>query len=160
MLKYWTVLSFLTLYNSYLELFVSWLPFYSEVKCGLLLWLLVPQSGAVDVAFARLVVPSISLLHHHLTATVLPAVCNTVSRGMRRVAPGLVQWLAPEMSMREEGHWRIALGTQMRALAAAHEQQNNAAGAGAGAGAGRGRADDVDDGYEVVPDPTAVAGEM
>jgi hypothetical protein len=53
------VWSALSIYNSYAELFVSWIPLYYEAKVLLLVWLLWPDSGAAMFLFDRALDPSV-----------------------------------------------------------------------------------------------------
>lgn len=58
-LQFWAVWSALSIYNSYAELFVSWIPLYYEAKVLLLVWLLWPDSGAATFLFDRALDPSV-----------------------------------------------------------------------------------------------------
>eukprot|EP01122_Echinamoeba_exundans_P001613 TRINITY_DN11635_c0_g1_i1.p1 TRINITY_DN11635_c0_g1~~TRINITY_DN11635_c0_g1_i1.p1 ORF type:complete len:307 (+),score=66.53 TRINITY_DN11635_c0_g1_i1:11-931(+) len=57
MLRYWTVMGFFSFIEFYADIFVSWLPFYYEVKMLFLLWLVMPNSRGTPIIWSQYLKP-------------------------------------------------------------------------------------------------------
>jgi len=58
-LQFWTVMAFVNLYDAYVEMFFSWIPFYSVAKAVFLLFIIVPQTKGAVFVFDMLVAPQL-----------------------------------------------------------------------------------------------------
>lgn len=59
LLHFWSVMAVIHLYDSYFEVFVEWVPFYSAIKLLLMLWILVPKTRGATVFFEVVLIPQV-----------------------------------------------------------------------------------------------------
>lgn len=74
LLHFWCVFGFISLYDSYLEVFVSWIPFYAVAKLILMILLLAPQTRGATVFFEKFLTPQLEKRMAILEAKVFPVV--------------------------------------------------------------------------------------
>ncbi|CAM9572710.1 unnamed protein product [Choristocarpus tenellus] len=75
LLKTWSLLGLLRVFEEYLEFLISWVPFYWLGKCLGLGLMFLPESNIASVVFDRAVVTGMDQCHHILNHLVVP---NTV----------------------------------------------------------------------------------
>ncbi|KAF1329871.1 Tb2/dp1/hva22-related protein, partial [Globisporangium splendens] len=71
-LEFWVVLAAMTVFEQYVELFVSWFPFYYLFKCAFLGLLLVPNTKFTHVLYDGFVHPGVLWLKDEFDANVQP----------------------------------------------------------------------------------------
>ncbi|EQC26578.1 hypothetical protein SDRG_15608 [Saprolegnia diclina VS20] len=79
-LKLWAVLGSLILYQQYVEVFLSWFPFYYWAKCVLLIALLTPKTNVPSLAFEAVVVPLVEAAEVAFDSRVKPALVQLAAR--------------------------------------------------------------------------------
>lgn len=72
LLELWIAMAVLLLYESSLEIFIAWFPFYYLLKCILLALFLIPDVKVVHVIFTSVVEPAVFKLQELSAHTVLP----------------------------------------------------------------------------------------
>ena len=73
-IKFWVVLAFVNLFDAYVEVFVSWIPFYSVVKGAFLVYIIAPQSNGAAVVYDRLVAPQLQKRMQWIEEVLAPAI--------------------------------------------------------------------------------------
>ncbi|KAG9399276.1 hypothetical protein AC1031_012230 [Aphanomyces cochlioides] len=71
-LKFWTVLGSIILFEQYVEGFIAWLPFYYWIKCSVVGALLLPKAQLHVVAFESIVLPLIDHVDAYYRDTTKP----------------------------------------------------------------------------------------
>jgi hypothetical protein len=78
MLHFWTCFAFIQLFDTYLEDFVSWIPFYSIFKMVILLWIVAPQTRGATVFFESFLTPQIERRMAFFEETLFPLLRHIV----------------------------------------------------------------------------------
>lgn len=118
LLRFWAVLSFLSIYESYFEWAVSFvIPFYTEIKFGGLVWFLIPNSTAPIYFFNKLLHPSIKFFQTVLVRNILPVITNTIIRTVSIVQPHVIQGLTSYLNKEELLAWERSLRCEVSTIA-------------------------------------------
>jgi len=59
-MMYWIVFAFFTCIETFTDIFISWLPFYYEVKVALVFWLLSPATKGSSTLYRKFVHPMLT----------------------------------------------------------------------------------------------------
>lgn len=72
-LLFWIVFGFIVFWESYLELFVCWVPGYYYLKATVLVAISFPALRINNLAFRYVVVPALELFYHYLGSQSIPS---------------------------------------------------------------------------------------
>lgn len=112
MLQYWTALSALFLYEQSLEVFISWLPFYYEMKTCLLIWLIVPHSNAPGWLYVSVISPTVANLSRHWSSKLRPKMARLLFKVVPQLQLKATRAFYSLLSQEEQGAWRSLLYRQ------------------------------------------------
>lgn len=144
LLKFWSLLAILTIYENTLEPLVSWFPMYSFGKAGLMFFVLSPNSNVLEtsaVMFSRVVTPLMTLLHSHTSRTLLPLGAVLLMKAVTLSQSLYVRAFADSLSPEEMQRWTDliqARTAQVNRAVEAAESRRKAGLSVAGSGHGEG----------------------
>jgi hypothetical protein len=114
LLRFWAVLSFLFIYEAFGEWLLAFLvPFYTELKCVGLVWLLIPGSDAPRYFFDRFLHPAVTGGTAWVHTRLLPAVASIAVRAATLLQPRVFSAVSRNLLKEELHAWDRSLRSQL-----------------------------------------------
>jgi receptor expression-enhancing protein 5/6 len=77
-LKYWIVFGVFSLIEFWVDIVLFWIPFYNELKLGMLVWLQLPQTSGAVAVYDRVIKPLVNQHEDDMYATFFETDCKSL----------------------------------------------------------------------------------